>query len=98
MADPNVRPSAAATRPRVVLIIGYLNSGGAERAALNIASASTRFDCVVLAERAGGDLDSAPRPDVVFASPGQDTSDRLTRILRLIQTLRRIRPHAAVSM
>lgn len=91
--------SRSGNRRRVAFVIGFLNSGGAERAALNMAAAAPRSECVVIAERRGGDLSDDPHAqDVVFASERAMSRSRATRIVTLARTLRRTKPDVVVSM
>ncbi len=92
-------PARRGGRPRVALVVPSLNSGGAERAALNMAAAAKKLDCVVVAERAGGDLCKDPlASNVIFVSNRLERSARPARAVRLARTLRRIGADAAVSM
>jgi glycosyltransferase involved in cell wall biosynthesis len=80
-----------------VLVVPFLNPGGAERAALEMATAAPRSHCSVVAEWRGGELAGDPLArDVVFASDA--AGGRASRVVRLTRTLRPIRPHVVVSM
>jgi glycosyltransferase involved in cell wall biosynthesis len=84
---------------RIAFVLPSLNSGGAERAALNLAAATPRSSCVVVAEVAGGDLAADPlASNVLFASHRLVTGGRIGRIARLVRVLRRLRPDLVVSM
>jgi glycosyltransferase involved in cell wall biosynthesis len=85
--------------PRVAIVIRNLNSGGAERAALNIAAATQNCDCTVIAEYAGGDLVGDPlAKDVVTVSHALEPSGRLSRVAKLTRALRSMRAEVVVSM
>jgi glycosyltransferase involved in cell wall biosynthesis len=76
-----------------------LNSGGAERAALNLAATTARSRCIVVAETGGGDLASDPlAKETLIVSPGQRVDGRAARVRHLTRMLRRVRPDLLVSM
>ena len=84
---------------RVALVVDFLNSGGAERAALNMAAAAPRSECIVVAERRGGELADDPLADgVVFASGRDRRASRVTRIAWLHTALRRVRADVVISL
>jgi glycosyltransferase involved in cell wall biosynthesis len=89
-----------AGRPwRIAFVLTSLNSGGAERAALNLAAAAPRSSCVVIAETTGGDLAGDPlASEVVFASHRAVLGSRIARINRLMGVLRSVRPDLVVAM
>jgi glycosyltransferase involved in cell wall biosynthesis len=84
--------------PRVAFVLPTLNGGGAERAALNLASATPRSECLVIAEAPVGDLTADPLASrVVIASEAQRPTNRVERIRRLTKVLWRVRPDLVVS-
>jgi glycosyltransferase involved in cell wall biosynthesis len=84
---------------RVAFVIDNLNSGGAERAALNMASAAHRSRCLVVAERRGGDLTADAEAHIVmFASESNVREARARRVLRLAQALRAAEVDLVVAM
>jgi glycosyltransferase involved in cell wall biosynthesis len=84
----------------VAFVLPSLNSGGAERAALNLAANTVRSRCIVVAESGCGDLASDPlaRETVVVSSGRRRNYGRAVRVQQLAQTLRRVRPDLVVSM
>jgi glycosyltransferase involved in cell wall biosynthesis len=83
----------------VVFIIPNLNSGGAERAALNLAAAAPRSSCSVIAEWSGGDLAGEPLAESVrVLTADTDPPPRLERFRRLAGVLRRQRPDVVIAM
>lgn len=84
---------------RVAFVFDFLNPGGAERAALNLASATPRSRSVVIVEWQGGELDPGDlRPTLIYASDAQRRPSRARRILALARVLRRTRPDVVVAM
>jgi len=84
--------------PRIAFILPTLNGGGAERAALNLARATPRSECVVVAESPVGDLNADPiASKVIVASEAPRDPSRVARIHRLTKVLRRLRPDLVVS-
>jgi len=84
--------------PRVAFVLPTLNGGGAERAVLNLASATPRSECFVVAESPVGDLMADPiASKVIVASEAPRDPSRALRIRRLTKVLRRVRPDLVVS-
>jgi glycosyltransferase involved in cell wall biosynthesis len=87
------------SRRHVAFVFPSLNSGGAERAALNIAAAAPESRCTIVVERAGGDLTGDPLAhDAVFLSAEESLPGRAARIAALTRWLRRSKPDVLVSM
>jgi glycosyltransferase involved in cell wall biosynthesis len=85
--------------PRIAFVFASLNSGGAERAALNMAAAVKHAHCSVVVERRGGDLTDDPLArNVVFASDSMTRAPRLVRVANLARALRQVEADVAVSM
>jgi glycosyltransferase involved in cell wall biosynthesis len=84
---------------RVSIVLDFLNSGGAERAALNLAVAAPRTQCQVVAEWDGGDLRADPlASSVTVLSASTERLGRARRVANLARHLRRERPDFLVSM
>ena len=87
------------SKPRVAFVLSDLNSGGAERAALNAAHALKHSEGVIIAERTGGDLSRDPLArDVVYASQSGRRANRAIRTARLVRALHRARAEVVFAM
>lgn len=87
-----------ARQRRISFVVGNLNSGGAERAALNLAQASAA-ECRIVAEWAGGDLADDPlAAGAAVLSTRYAAGSRAQRTLRLRRHLVDERPDLVVGM
>ena len=90
---------ATARREKVAFVMTDLNSGGAERAALDLAHAAQMYDCRIVAEWRRGDLlDDPLATGATFLSRRAHRISRVRRIVNLVRWLRMNRPVVVVSM
>jgi len=83
---------------RAVLVLPQLKGGGAERAALELA-AHSELDCIVVAERPGGELAAHPLArEARVLTPATRAASRPARTRALARMLRELRPDVVVSL